>query len=1145
MADKPRHLVAVAAWDHERARRVERYAHAYSELLASLANAPELQDELMVALSIDTLLIVTPRRGGGIEEALVTLPTHPLRMLWYVAYQQLLAQWESNLLQLRPQERQVALDLDPLRQITPANMPAFVTHPMVAQPLLHSANLRFFYGLALPPTLDDPQRRLEDLALILGDRYGLEQQSDPSTIQLTAHIQRFRELHPYLRDLSITQINADRGDLLTESIARLFPMPTAKEEEDVEANEIPKLTIHAYVAAEQTGTTQDISELRRLVRDHGRSNGQTHLTPALSYGQRPLEVLKHQLPPAAHLAVASDLMQPEAVALSHNEREELGSSFSFYGLMCRLLPTFAPQGERLCWQQRLVGAEVRADRHPVDAAFTNTLVATQIQIAQAGCRTIGGREDQRLGLRIDVSPFQQQLLEQLHQQSGWVITIDRFFALDYYDSPYELPLQHLARKYLIDYSPEFTDGIAHRFVVTTIWRDEVEEVLSRAMDELGFLQLEQSVGSVLDALKMVSGQLVLHASDHHQNATAAVGLGMVILHLQQRDRLRNAILVPMDIGAEIFHQALPGQQHREQHCDLALFSFKRGGGLEVEVTFIEVKWRRGTIPFESLASDMVTQMQSSAALVRKRFFAEPDRIDGVLQRARLANLLRFYLERAQRHDLIAPERAATILEQLGRLERQEVTFRPSYEGYIITPDATPDRTIALQEGATILVRSIATLAAGFVVAEEPTELTQGPSGVGEPRIPPLVPAPAPPGTGARLAPAEPTPTPVVAVANEAATVRAEADNMLAEPVPPLPSSQPDMIRVQLGTTDEQPIVWNPSVKGSPHLFIIGIPGQGKSVAMGHLLTDLVAQRVAPLVFDFHGQFADPNGPLVRDYGIQTLDAVDGLPFNPLEVMVRNGKLDWQTNSQAVAELFAHVAELGGIQQDGLYQAILDAYKAKGFHSKMGTEEIPELPTPGDLIQFIEQREANGKVKNLAARCRSLLEMDLFKPTLTPLKLREAIRSGMVVDLHALLSEQVQLAAGAFILRKLYREMFLWGEADRIRLVLILDEAHRLAKDTTLPKLMKEGRKYGIAVVVASQGMKDFHSDVLSNAGTKVLFRINYPESRRLVKYLAPPPKKQLDKIVEQLPVGQAFVQTPEMRFGRQVRMRPPAAPGES
>lgn len=145
---------------------------------------------------------------------------------------------------------------------------------------------------------------------------------------------------------------------------------------------------------------------------------------------------------------------------------------------------------------------------------------------------------------------------------------------------------------------------------------------------------------------------------------------------------------------------------------------------------------------------------------------------------------------------------------------------------------------------------------------------------------------------------------------------------------------------------------------------------------------------------------------------------------------------------------------------------------------------------------------------------------------------------MIVDLHALPSEDVQKAAGTFLLHKLYREMFLWGKVERIRLVIMLDEVHRLAKDQTLPRIMKEGRKYGVAVVTASQSMSDFHPEVLNNASTKLLFRINYPELRRLAGYIGLSQQQR----IEQLDVGEAYIKTPEMRIGQRVKMRPPRTP---
>ena len=196
-----------------------------------------------------------------------------------------------------------------------------------------------------------------------------------------------------------------------------------------------------------------------------------------------------------------------------------------------------------------------------------------------------------------------------------------------------------------------------------------------------------------------------------------------------------------------------------------------------------------------------------------------------------------------------------------------------------------------------------------------------------------------------------------------------------------------------------------------------------------------------------------------------------------------------------------------------------------------------LPTTEEVLKNIEQREQRQKVRNVAARCRPLLEMDLFRPIAGKSDLLAQIRQGLVIDLHALYTESIQLVVGAFVLRKLYRDMFSWGQASSLRLVIVLDEAHRLAKDVTLPKLMKEGRKYGISVVVASQGLSDFHPGILSNAGTKIIFRTNHPESKKIAPYIQPRNPQEIATRIEQLTVGNAFVQTPEMEQGIVVHMR--------
>ena len=658
-------------------------------------------------------------------------------------------------------------------------------------------------------------------------------------------------------------------------------------------------------------------------------------------------------------------------------------------------------------------------------------------------------------------------------------------------------------------------------LVTTAWRDEIEALLSRAMDDLGFTRVDQSVSKLLHYLKTISGQLALRVAESHNSAAAAVGLGIVTAYLQAKGRLAQAVLVPVDSSPRIFSVSGSGPTAEgERRCDLVLISLKRN---IVDATFIEVKWRRGSTPLESLAATMCVQMESSADIVRARFF-DPARIDGSLQRAYLANVLRFYFERARRYGLLAAGSETPFLEHLAKLEKAGIEFRASYEGYIVSLDEKPRRGTAqitvltaqdierMAEFGTVNIRQVYEPTEGD--GEDETEATD--VTIADSRYP--------------IADSQASAEIVVEVGETTAKI---ADSQY-----PIANSQAAAeIVVELGETTAGRVDWKPSIKGSPHLFIIGIPGQGKSWTTTRILTRLGEQHVPALVLDFHGQFADPSGPFAQRVGATTIDAAEGLPFSPFEAMTTNGKTDWKINSQGIAEIFAYIVNLGGIQRDALYNAIMDAYKARGF----GTGDTTGLtyPTPSDVLRCIEHRERDRRVSNISARCRPLLEMDLFTPESGHPDLLSMVRRGLVIDLHNLHSEVLQMTAGAFVLRKIYRDMVTWGVAEHLRLAIVLDEAHRLAKDVTLPKIMKEGRKFGISVVVASQGMNDFHADVLGNAGTKILFRTNYPDSKKIANYIRGRQGQDLASQIEQLGVGTSYVQTSDMPQGAVVKMYPP------
>ena len=198
-------------------------------------------------------------------------------------------------------------------------------------------------------------------------------------------------------------------------------------------------------------------------------------------------------------------------------------------------------------------------------------------------------------------------------------------------------------------------------------------------------------------------------------------------------------------------------------------------------------------------------------------------------------------------------------------------------------------------------------------------------------------------------------------------------------------------------------------------------------------------------------------------------------------------------------------------------------------------EILRLPTIEEFTQQIELVEVSNKVKNIKARLRPMLDFGLFPDEVDP-NFDLLAPHGVIIDLSGVSLSEVQLAGSAFMLRKIYHDMFSWPQDKRMRLAIVLDEAHRMARDVTLPKLMKEGRKFGVSVVVASQGVEDFNRQVLENAGVKIAFRTNFPASKKVASRLRGKGSEDLSEKLEQLDVGVAFVSTPDHANARKIYM---------
>jgi len=183
--------------------------------------------------------------------------------------------------------------------------------------------------------------------------------------------------------------------------------------------------------------------------------------------------------------------------------------------------------------------------------------------------------------------------------------------------------------------------------------------------------------------------------------------------------------------------------------------------------------------------------------------------------------------------------------------------------------------------------------------------------------------------GSELRDVEPTPAPqdaqpAIAPPRLSPEISPE---VFAEPVSQIPKDdRPMELSVPLGISlDEEIVNWKASVKGSPHLFIIGIPGQGKSWTVTRLLCESARQGLPAIVIDFHGQFSATESEYYRLAKPVVWDATHGLPFSPFEAVASldGGTNYWKTNCFAVAEIIQYVFGLGDIQRGLIYDAMRD------------------------------------------------------------------------------------------------------------------------------------------------------------------------------------------------------------------------------
>ena len=109
----------------------------------------------------------------------------------------------------------------------------------------------------------------------------------------------------------------------------------------------------------------------------------------------------------------------------------------------------------------------------------------------------------------------------------------------------------------------------------------------------------------------------------------------------------------------------------------------------------------------------------------------------------------------------------------------------------------------------------------------------------------------------------------------------------------------------------------------------------------------------------------------------------------------------------------------------------------------------------------------------------------------------------IVRIHSTANAVLQNAFSSFVLYSLYKDMFRRGVQTSLTHAIIFDEAHRAARLKLIPQLAKECRKFGLALVLASQEAKDFSTSLFSAVGNYLALRVTEADARTLARMTGP------------------------------------------
>ena len=199
----------------------------------------------------------------------------------------------------------------------------------------------------------------------------------------------------------------------------------------------------------------------------------------------------------------------------------------------------------------------------------------------------------------------------------------------------------------------------------------------------------------------------------------------------------------------------------------------------------------------------------------------------------------------------------------------------------------------------------------------------------------------------------------------------------------------------------------------------------------------------------------------------------------------------------VANIIKRVYKLGDQQAFRLREAMKRAYSVAGISLRPGTVPGGKSFPPFEAVQHeLIDDKAN---EPLLGRLSPIFDLGLFATDDQQSNFEEFLKTSAVIRLGQLPGDEVKNSVAEFFLMGLYNYLIRQPQIHVLGRLLVLDEAWRVVESPFLTPLMREGRAFGLGVVIASQFPRDLPEAVRGSTATRLYFSQGQVEQIREIQ----------------------------------------------